>query len=254
MNMFFRAPKEPLITRESFLKISGMERSVLEIGPFNNPTVRGSNVIYFDVMTTEQLRARAKRVDYDPETVPDISYVSHDGNLNVINRTFSAVVSCHCIEHQPDLIRHFKQVEALLDPKGKYYLIIPDKRYCFDHFIDESSFQAVLSAKGETRHPLAKVVEHRALTTHNNPWRHWAGDHMDDDYIDTIPSRSKKAIDEFKKAKGGYVDVHRWQFTPDSFKDIVTSLHQRQDIGLKLAEINKTPPGDMQFTAIMERR
>ena len=28
---------------------------VLEVGPFGNPTMRGSNVSYFDVLTTEEL-------------------------------------------------------------------------------------------------------------------------------------------------------------------------------------------------------
>ncbi|MRG55531.1 hypothetical protein GF108_08040 [Phyllobacterium sp. SYP-B3895] len=210
--------KPILDTRPSFAVISKLEDSVLEIGPFNNPTVRGSNVEYFDVMTTEQLVARAKEVGYDPASVPEISYVSDDGNLEMVNRKYSAVVSCHCIEHQPDLIRHFNQVERLLKPKGKYYLIVPDKRYCFDHFIDTSSVDSVLTSKGQTRHPLIKVIEHRALTTHNDAARHWANDHIDHGYVQAIPVKAQMAIEEFNRANGGYVDVHRWQFTPESLR------------------------------------
>lgn len=250
--MFSRLKKEQFTTRPSFAQIAGVERSVLEIGPFNNPTVRGDNVRYFDVMTTAQLKERAERVGYDPQTVPEISYVSPDGDLSVVDNRFSAVVSCHCIEHQPDLIRHFKQVEAMLETKGKYYLVVPDKRYCFDYFFDASSVDAILAAKGETRHPLPKVIEHRALTTHNDAARHWMGDHVDPWYYEEIPQKTELALKEFLDADGGYVDVHRWQFTPDSFAGIVSSLFDRGEIKLKLRDIQQTPADDMQFTAILQ--
>jgi SAM-dependent methyltransferase len=251
-DMFSRLKKEQFPTRPSFARIADVEKSVLEIGPFNNPTVRGDNVRYFDVMTTEQLKERAERVGYDPATVPEISYVSFDGNLSVVDSKFSAVVSCHCIEHQPDLIRHFKQVEAMLEPKGKYYLVVPDKRYCFDYFLDASSIDTVLAAKGETRHPLAKVIEHRALTTHNDAARHWKGDHLDPGYYEEIPAKTQFALDEFLGANGGYVDVHRWQFTPDSFEGIVSALFKKGEIKLRLTKLHQTPPDDMQFTAVLQ--
>lgn len=203
-------------------------------------------------MISDELRRRARIVGYDPSGVPDINFVSHDGNLEVVRTKFAAVVSCHCIEHQPDLVRHFRQVSALLNSRGKYYLVVPDKRYCFDHFIDPSSLQAVLEAKGQIRHPLTKVIEHRAFTTHNDAFRHWHGDHMDAGFEKSIPARTEKAVQEFHAAQGGYVDVHRWQFTPESFEDIMSGLSKMGEVRLKLKEINQTPQFDMQFTAILE--
>ncbi|RCW80162.1 class I SAM-dependent methyltransferase [Phyllobacterium bourgognense] len=250
-SIFKRKSQLSFVTRQSFATIPQLERSVLEIGPFNNPCVRGENVSYFDVMTTDELRERAKRVGYDPDTIPTINYVANDGDLSVIDAKFSAVISCHCIEHQPDLIRHFNQVERLLEPGGKYYLVIPDKRYCFDHFIDPSSLQAVLESKGHTRHPLLKVIEHRALTTHNEAYRHWAGDHVDSGWKESIAGRALGAIHEYDMARGGYVDVHRWQFTPKSYEEIVLGLNAANEVALKIITLNDTPENDMQFTAVM---
>ena len=92
-----------------------------------------------------------------------------------------AVFSSHCIEHQPDLVRHLQEVANLLEPDGAYFLLIPNKLYCFDHFIAETSVADVMLAHhlGHRVHTLASVIEHRALTTHNDPSRHWLGDHAD---------------------------------------------------------------------------
>ena len=54
----------------------------IEIGPFANPLLHGPNVKYLDVLPTEQLITRARELD---------------------------------IEHQPDLIKHLNQVEAILE-------------------------------------------------------------------------------------------------------------------------------------------
>ena len=154
---------------------------MLEIGPFAHPMMRGEHVDHLDVLPTEALRARAVSLGMDPGGVPDIRWVSSGGDLSVVTERYDAVVSSHAIEHQPDLIRHLQQVEALLRPGGSYYLLIPDHRYCFDHFLVPSTTAQVIGAHVERRsvHTAASVIEHRALTTHNDPVRHWAGDHGD---------------------------------------------------------------------------
>lgn len=197
---------------------------VLEIGPFAHPMVRGSHVDHLDVLPTEALRARAVSLGMDPGGVPNIRWVSSGGDLGVVTERYDAVVSSHAIEHQPDFIRHLQQVEALLRPGGSYYLLIPDHRYCFDHFLVPSTTAQVIGAHIEKRsvHTAASVIEHRALTTHNDPVRHWAGDHGDP-FTDRA-ARIEGALKELADAQGGYIDVHAWYFTPPSFRRIVDDL------------------------------
>ena len=83
-------------------------------------------------MDIKELKLRAKRHKHHIGDITKIDYVSSDGNLNIIKDKFDYVLSSHCVEHQPDLILHFKNVEKLLKKQGYYFLIIPDKRYCFD--------------------------------------------------------------------------------------------------------------------------
>jgi hypothetical protein len=163
------------IPRQNFIKLFPVDESVLEIGPFARPTAVGSNVKYFDVLDQSALKARARVIGLNDSHVPHINFISPTGDLSIINETFRCVVSSHSIEHQPDLVRHLHQVEGLLIDEGVYFIVVPDKRFCFDHFLPESSIADVIDAYYAARstHSLSSVVEHRALTTHNEPLRHW---------------------------------------------------------------------------------
>ena len=63
-------------------------------------------------------------------------------------------------------------------------------------------------------HALRSLIEHRALTTHNDGLRHWRGDHGTPS--ENVGSRFRKAVQEFEGAGLKYIDVHAWYFTPDS--------------------------------------
>src|SRR5579872_180659 len=126
-------------SRTNFIELIPKDAATLEIGPFYNPVAKGKNVKYFDVLNQSDLTARAKSIGTPYENIPKIDFVDPQGDLSVISEQFDVVVSCHCIEHQPDLIDHLQKVEKLLNPGGFYFIIIPDKRYCFDHFIPETT-------------------------------------------------------------------------------------------------------------------
>ncbi|MCG6859306.1 MAG: class I SAM-dependent methyltransferase [Salaquimonas sp.] len=249
-----RASSAPSL-KENFLKLVPRDRPVLEVGPFTTPAIEGDNVRYFEVLDRDALIRRAQIFGLPDDNVPEIHYMDPNGDLSAVPDKFSAVVSSHCIEHQPDLVHHLQQVSALLEPGGYYFLVIPDKRYCFDHFLAESTIAKVVAAHraGQRTHRLESVLEHRALTTHNDPVRHWAGDHADENYWQSIAVRVLAAMTEFDNARGSYVDVHAWQFTPNSFKRIITCL---ADIGLGrfLPErVYATPNPRLEFTAVLRR-
>ena len=123
-------------TRGGFIQMLEQTGSILEIGPLANPIVRGDHVSYFDVLPTEPLRAKAASHGLDVSQVPEITYFSEVADLSVIPDKFDAAVSAHTIEHQPDLVQHLRAVAGLLVPGGRYFLAVPDQRYCFDHFLD----------------------------------------------------------------------------------------------------------------------
>jgi SAM-dependent methyltransferase len=240
--------------RNAFVGLIDPASRVLEIGPFANPMLRRANVDHLDVLPAEGLRDRARTLGMDPSGVPDIRWVSVGGDLDCVTERYDAVVSSHAIEHQPDLVRHLRQVESVLVPGGRYFLLVPDHRYCFDHFLVPSTTAQVVGAHVEGRrvHTAASVIEHRALTTHNDPVRHWAGDHGD-----PAAGRAERiagALREIEDAAGGYIDVHAWYFTPQSFRGVVDDLRQCGLTGFSVQRMFPTRPNANEFWCILRAR
>jgi SAM-dependent methyltransferase len=239
--------------RKQFLNKITSSGTVLEIGPFFKPVCIGENVEYFDIINQEQLIERAKTITTADKlkNIPFIHFISSTGDLSIINKTFDAVVSSHAIEHQLDFIDHVNKVGNLLNKNGKYYLLIPDKRYCFDHFNKESTIADILqgSIDKKTKHSLKSVIEHRALTTHNKGRKHWQGMHGK---ITDISKKVKEAIAEYNAEE--YVDVHAWYFTPTSFENIVNLLNELGYINLKVEKIYPTRYKSLEFYAILQKK
>ncbi|MEM6537468.1 MAG: hypothetical protein AAF668_07025 [Pseudomonadota bacterium] len=245
-----------LDAREHLLSIVAESGDVLEIGPFFNPTIAGENVSYFDVLDQNALRARAKDHSLNPDNVPYIDYVSPIGDLSVVDHQFAAAISSHCIEHQPNLVGHLHQVEQLLIPGGSYFLIVPDKRYCFDSLLAESTSADIIGAhiEGRKRHAVAHIIEHRAMTTHNDPQRHWQGDHTEPRSDEERQRRIRQALQEVSDAGEDYIDVHAWKFTPDCFHKILDDLAALELTGLSIDYIGDTPSGRNEFTAVLKKQ
>lgn len=243
--------------REVLLPQIPNDAPVLEIGPFGAPQVIGGHVRYADFLSTEELRRRAPEHGYAPEKCPEIHYVLRNESLGDIGERFSAVFSSHCIEHQTDLVKHLQEVAGILEPGGRYFLIVPDKRYCFDHFITETDVSEVLAAHAEKRslHSLRAVIAAHTLSTHNDPIRHWAGDHGEPAMNPAGISRVHIAVEAYANSveRNEYLDVHEWQFTPRSFQAISTQLFNLGLVGLRLTAISAPLRGRPEFCAILTK-
>ncbi len=240
--------------RKVFTQTIPPNASVLEIGPFYNPQLRGDNVKYFEILSQEELKKRAIEIGQQQyvSNVPYINYVSKTADLTIIQEKFDAVFSCHVIEHQLDFIDHLNKVSSILNEGGKYYLIVPDKRFCFDHYNNTSSIADIIAASYEKKqkHSIKNVIEHRALTTHNVPSEHWAGRHGD--ITPNHIARLKQAIAEYET--GNYVDVHAWCFTDHSFHVIVNTLNALDMVDLEVEQMFPTQPGTFEFFSVLKKR
>lgn len=234
-----------------FFSLISESVNALEIGPFNNPSIKGPQVRYFDTLSTEDLCKRAQHIGIDLLNIPEIHWVDADGDLSVVNELFDCCVTSHAIEHQPDLVQHLVNVTKLLSPGGCYFLAVPDRRYTFDHFLKDSNIAEVIEAHQQRRqrHTLQSVIEHRALTTHNDQVAHWNGLHGEES-IDSEKVRS--AMTEFNETEG-YLDVHAWTFTPSSFCSIITALSSLGLTQLSVKRLYPTLLGSNEFYAILKK-
>jgi SAM-dependent methyltransferase len=239
-----------LTNRTDFVRLIPSELDALEIGPFHDPLLQGPRVAYFDILERPALIARAQQIGYPTDRVPEIDFVAPDGDLSIIDQKFDVVLSSHVIEHQPDLIRHVRAVERLLRPGGMYFLLVPDKNYCFDHYMPESTIAEIVNAhhNGRRVHTLRSQIEHAALKTHNSPKRHWQGDHG---VLSGVKERILKAIAAYDKTPETYVDVHAWYFTPARFRESFTLLRELSYTSLELCRVYPTLNEANEFWAVL---
>jgi SAM-dependent methyltransferase len=240
-----------LADRDAFAALA-QDVEVLEIGPFNHPLLGGPKVSYFDILDRDGLLKRAQELGKPTRGVPEqVHFVSTTGDLGIIDRTFDAVLSSHVLEHQPDLIRHLNAVERLLRPGGTYMLLVPDKRFCFDHFFSASTIADVLEAHYAKRtvHSLQSQVEHLAFTTHNNATAHWAGDHGEPS---NVVERTRQVLDRYRVDPSAYVDVHAWYFTPTTFSELIGLLRELEYTAFRVSRVYPTLRDGNEFWAVLE--
>lgn len=235
--------------RTSFLSLFGAIAGRLEIGPFDTPLLDPTGADFADVLDTEALKLRALELGRNPDGVPAITWVCPNGDLSSVSGRYELVLSCHSVEHSPDLVRHLNAVEQLLNEGGRFAMIVPDSRYCFDHFLAPSTIADVLDAwdRKTARHSLKSVIEHMTLITHNVPSDHWQGIHGGQPLsVESV----QHAIDRYLNS-ATYIDVHAWQFTPSSFNQILTLLNGLGLIRLEVERVYPTQRGQFEFFSIL---
>jgi SAM-dependent methyltransferase len=242
-----------LASREDFVSLIPSGADVLEIGPYYSPLVRGPNVAYFDVRSRDAMLERAGGEGFDGSAAPDIDFVSPTGDLGIVDRTFDVVVSSHAIEHQPDLIGHMRSVERLLRPGGIYFVIVPDKRYSYDHFNAESDLADIVEAYHHRRnkHTLRSVLGQSVLSTHNDCIRHWNGDHGN--FLENARARTKAGIDAYVESEDAYIDVHAWYFTPASARIVFEALRETDYVLLTLERLYTTRRNTFEFWMVLRK-
>ena len=245
--------------RQSFINLAGSSRA-LEIGPYDRPLLTGPNVRYADIFSTEQLRDKAKQENLRPEGVPQIDWVVQPTDLSPIDQTFDVVISSHAVEHQPNLVAHLRQVSNLLNPGGRYLLLVPDYRYCFDHFKTPSTIADVLDAycRGDGRHAPRSLVQSRLLMTHNDSVRHWNGDHGESEINPEFPGVDRIgllqiALDEIQNKPHALRNEHAWMFHPDNFESIINDLVALELFDLHLERLYPTIYQAIEFWAILRK-
>ena len=225
------------------------KKTVLEIGPFDNPLLRGTGVKYFDVMDKNSLDARAKKEGRQFDRTPFIDFVHPEGDLRNITEKFDICFSSHCIEHQVDLIGHLDSVFDLLDSGGRYCLIIPDKRFCFDYFFHESKLEELIGAhwRQSSYHTYENILEHECLLTHNDSLAHWLNQHG---AVGNIKEKFKSVSCRLGDFTSEYKDVHAWRFTPKSFLKLMRDLADLDLLRFSKCQVDLTPFPRQEFTAI----
>jgi SAM-dependent methyltransferase len=249
-----------LANRNEFAQLLSAERA-LEIGPFTRPLLSGPKVSYADIYSTEQLQEMAPGIGLDATGVPNIQWVVSPGDLGAIDEKFDAVLTSHVIEHQPNLVGHLSQVSGLLNEGGRYLVLAPDYRYCFDHFMKPSTISEVLDAhvRKLAMHDPRSLIASRLLLAHNDAVRHWGGDHGDVNINPAFPDRDrttrlKLAVNQAVDTPETLLNEHAWFFTADTFTEIMSDLLALELMDLEVERLYPSMRNTIEFWAILRKK
>ena len=253
--------RSPLNRHTFFSSFALHNKKILEIGPYAKPQFRRPqyDVEYVDVFDADTIRSECVKFDLNPSDVPDkIDYVVNPSSRPSFqtNKKFDVIYSSHNIEHQPDLINHLCEMGNIVQGSGcRYYLCIPDKRYCFDHFQRITILPEILEAfiEQRSRHKYSTLIENSLYESHNDSRRHWVKDHGNNPHAEITKEKILKAIDLAKSIKDGYIDSHVWRFVPDSFYTLLTQLNQAQLQPWRVEMVSDTESGSNEFYAVLVR-
>ena len=89
------------------------------------------------------------------------------------------------------------------------------------------------------------------MTTHNDSIEHWQGNHGE--HGSDLKQRWDAAVNEFELSNGKYIDVHCWQFTPNSFSKLIGNLYSLGLINFEVEEFFETPINGIEFCAVLKK-
>ena len=204
----------------------------LEIGPGFNPLLpkaAGYRVETLDHATKEDLiKKYANAPGVDLSRIETVDFVSTGGSIQATvqkSACYDYIVASHVIEHTPDPLGFLYDCENLLKPDGVLALAVPDKRFSFDVLRPPSTAGDVLQAHldGRVRSTPGNVFDEIAYNVLRGGAPGWTADNRDP-LAFFKPLADAKNLFEHVRDSEVYIDIHSWQFTPSSFRLIISDL------------------------------
>ncbi len=235
----------------------------LEIGPSYNPIAAksaGFDVRTMDHASRADLVEKYSRIGLPAEQldrIEDVDFIWTGQPLTEAVDTgerFDYIIASHVIEHTVDPIGFLNECSQLLTDDGVICLVVPDKRFCFDHFRPLSSPGQLVEAHLFPRpvHGPASFVDTHLLTVRRdgteNTWTRATADG-----IGLVPCPWETVGDtvSYVIPQDTYIDIHRWTFTPASFRLLA---HDLAGLGyLQVAVADVSDSHGYEFFATLRR-
>lgn len=223
----------------------------LEIGPSFNPLFpkrEGYRVKVLDHAPKEVLVRKYREHGMPQEQIDrieDVDYVWSGEPLPELvgEDRFDYVVASHVIEHTPDIIAFLNECRQILAPGGVVCLVVPDKRFCFDRFRPLSSLGQVVDAHVLPRKEgvLAPLLDGLAYGANRFGTEvTWSAATTDGPQLTTKDWGELHRWIELVQRTDNYIDIHRWTFTPSSFRLLMDDLRQLAMVQLAISTITDT--------------
>ncbi len=205
----------------------------LEIGPLDSPVISREDgpILYVDHLDTAGLRRKyGGDPNVDVSRIPEIDAIWGDQTLLQClgGRRVDYIIASHVGEHVPDLVTWLQEAHDALKPGGELRMVLPDKRFSFDHFRSETRISDLLDAHlRKARRPEPREVIdfalHLALKMDGLSYYNGTLD------IASVPrtysfEQAMSLARRVLETPGHYEDVHCWVFTPRGFARLMAQL------------------------------
>jgi hypothetical protein len=231
--------------------------TALEIGPSYNPILpkkKGYSVSVLDHEDQAALTEKYSRFPVDVGNIEAVDLVWRDGPMSSVleGRRFDAILAAHVIEHAPDFIQFLNDCSTALCDDGRLFLLVPDKRYCFDYFQPITDTAKILSdhLQRQTRHPFASFYRWGSNVSHQGrgDWSQHAINEIT--FIHRDPRQNY--TNALKNTEPGtYIDTHENFFTPLSFLMLIEELCYLGEINLSTDILTRSR--GCEFLAILSK-
>ena len=250
-----------------YIKEKFKNEEIIEFGPLNRPLFNKEeckDIKYADIRSTEEIKKLYSNNDYlnktgievNTDTIVDIDYKIIGSYINTFkDKKFNVAYLSHVIEHMPDIINFFNEISEILKDDGRLIIIYPDKRYCFDHFRNSTSFRdAYATYKYGTKENARIAFDFAYNVVHeNDPKVFW-------DSIDLINIISKNNIKDAEKyyedtLTGNIAtdDVHFWPFSDIDFLKFIYEMKRADLFNFEIEEFYPTQYSTQEFMIILKK-
>ena len=245
--------------RQIILQHLDLSKPGLEIGPSFNPVApkkMGYPVDIIDHLDRDGLIKKYENHGVQLDSIEEVDFVWHGERYVELTgkpNHYAWIIASHVIEHTPDLIAFINGCDEILAEDGLLSLVVPDKRYCFDHFRPMSSLASVVNshARGDRIHPPGSVAEYFCNVVKLGEQIAWDSETKGEYSLVHNLDDAMRGMRHVSEA-GVYLDIHRWCFVPHSFRLLINDLNA---LGLiQLGEIDFHATQGCEFYMTLGRK
>lgn len=238
-----------------------------EIGPLNIPILSKSECCILYVDHLDMIGLQNKYPSITDLVSVDRPIINNSLKQTLLNDSpLDFVIASQVFEHVANPIQWLQEIADILYEGGLLALSLPDRRYTFDLYREETCAADIVAAfMEETIIPnIQCIYDHYSLVAPIN--MHWAipNSFYPEDIINSRGLASPNKIHtnplEFVYAakNGQYLDAHCWVFTPTSFLLVMSQLAKEGFLPFKCRQFYPTNSkshdrGNSSFVIVLEK-
>jgi len=231
----------------------------IEIGPCHSPIASkddGYKVHVIDHLNREQLVDKYRDHEVNVSKIVDVDFVWQGESYSELtgkSKFYDWIIASHVVEHTPCLIGFFNNCDSILKDDGVISLVVPDKRYCFDHYRPITGISRVIDMyyQKSTNHTPGAVVEYFLNVVSQSGEISWSSNNTGKYKLIHSLGDALQGMNAVVN-ENAYLDVHAWCFVPHSFRLII---HDLFCLGLiPFQEVDFYPTVGCEFYITLGRR